>query len=214
MAAAIAHCDRLLGEIVTALRKAKLLNSTLLIVTAKHGNSPIDPRVLRRIDKTTLAKVIKQAAPGELAQMTTDQGALIWLKDRAETKRVADALLRNRSRLGIRRVLYGTRLALYFPLPKTDSRTPNLIVIPKQGVIYTKAGVKKKAEHGGFNQADTHVALLIANPHLPHQGVVQRAPVFTTQVAPTILASLGLSPKLLEAVVKQGTPVLPGESWH
>lgn len=213
LADAIAHCDRLLGEIVAALRKAKLLNSTLLIVTAKHGNGPIDPRVVRRIDKTALAKVIKQAAPNELAQMTTDQGALIWLKDGAATKRVADALLRNRTSLGIRRVLYGPRLSLYFPSPNTDSRTPNLIVIPKQGVIYTKAGVKKKAEHGGFNQDDTHVALLIANPYLPHKGIVQRAPVFTTQVAPTILASLGLPPKLLEAVVKQGTPVLPGESW-
>lgn len=213
LAAAIAHCDRLLGEIVAALRKARLLNSTLLIVTAKHGNGPIDPHVLRCIDKTRLTKVIMQAAPGELAQITTDQGALIWLKDRAETKRVADALLHNRTSLGIRRVLYGARLSLYFPSPKIDSRTPNLIVIPRQGVIYAKAGVNKKAEHGGFNQADIHVALLISNPHLPHQDVMHRAPVSTTQVAPTILASLGLSPKLLEAVAKQGTPVLPGENW-
>jgi hypothetical protein len=34
--------------------------------------------------------------------------------------------------------------------------------------------------------------------------------VETTQVAPTILKILGLDPKRLDAVRKEGTPVLPG----
>jgi hypothetical protein len=211
--AAIAHCDKLIGEMVTALRKQKLLDTTLLIVTAKHGNGPIDPKELRRIDKKQLAQVINQAVPGAAAQITTDQGALIWLKDPSQTARVAAALEQHNTSLGIKRVLYGTRLALSFPAANTDSRTPDLIVIAQQGVIYAKASVKKKAEHGGFNSDDTHVALLVSNPYLPRKDIVQRAPVYTTQVAPTMLASLGLSPLLLQAVDKQGTPVLPGEKW-
>jgi hypothetical protein len=211
--AAIAHCDMLIGNVVSALRQNNLLDSTLLIITAKHGNGPIDPRVLRHINRKAIARFVDKAVPGALAQVTTDQGALIWLHDSAKAAQVANALQQHKSNLGIRRVLYGSSMELYYPSPKIDSRTPDLIIIPQQGVVYAKAGDKKKAEHGGFVTDDTNVALLISNPHLPHAGVVTRAPVFTTQVAPTLLTSLGLPPNDLEAVVRQGTPVLPGENW-
>ncbi|MHB8166890.1 MAG: alkaline phosphatase family protein [Sulfuricella sp.] len=212
--AALVHSDMLIGKIVSALREKNLLDSTLLIVTAKHGNGPIDPKALRHVDKKDIARAIEHAVPGALAQITSDQGALIWLNDASKTAFVARALEYNSKRLGIRHVLYGSTLALYFPSPKIDSRTPNLIIIPKHGVIYAKAGDKKKAEHGGFVTDDTHVALLISNPYLQRAGEVIQAPVFTTQVAPTLLASLGLPPIALEAVAKQGTPVLPGEDWN
>ncbi len=211
--AALVHSDEMIGRIVAELRERRLLDSTLLIVTAKHGNGPIDPKALRHIDKKKLSEVIERAAPGALAKLTPDQGALIWLRDQSRTAQVARTLERHAKRLGIRRVLYGPRLALQFPSPMSDSRTPDLIVIPERGVIYAKAGDKKKAEHGGYVGDDTHVALLISNPHLPTTDAVNRSPVFTTQVAPTLLASLGLSPSALEAVAKQGTPLLPGEDW-
>ena len=211
--AAFIHSDMLIGKIVSTLQETNLLDSTLLIVTAKHGNGPIDPKAIRHVDKKDISRAIEHAAPGALAQFTPDQGALIWLRDQAKTTLAARVLERQRTQLGIRRVLYGSTLALYFPSPSTDSRTPDLIIIPKHGVIYAKAGDKKKAEHGGFITDDTHVALLISNPHLPRAGAVIRAPVFTTQVAPTLLASLGLSPTALEAVAKQGTSMLPGENW-
>lgn len=208
---ALVHSDMLIGKIVFALKEKKLLDSTLLIVTAKHGNGPIDPQALRHVDKKALSKVVERAAPGALAQITTDQGALIWLRDQTKTAIVAHALEQNSDRLGIKRVLYGPSLTLHFPSPERDSRSPDLIIIPQRGVIYAKAGDQKKAEHGGFVIDDTHVALLVSNPHL--QGAVFQVPVFTTQVAPTLLVSLGLSPMALEAVAKQGTPVLPGEDW-
>ncbi|MES1999224.1 MAG: alkaline phosphatase family protein, partial [Pseudomonadota bacterium] len=211
--AALVHSDMLIGNIVSALREKNLLNSTLLIVTAKHGNGPIDPKAIRHVDKKEISRTIEHAVPGALAQITPDQGALIWLNDASKTALVAHALARHSDRLGIRRVLYGSTLALRFPSPRSDSRTPDLIVIPKRGVIYAKAGDQKKAEHGGFVTDDTHVALLISNPHLTRAGELIQAPVFTTQVAPTLLASLGLSPNALEAVAKQGTPLLPGEDW-
>ncbi len=210
---ALVHSDDLIGGIVAALRKKNLLGSTLIIVTAKHGNGPIAPKALRHVDNKALADVIERAAPGAVAQITSDQGALIWLRDQNQTARVARALERHGRQLGIRRVLYGPRLALHFPPPSRDSRSPDLIVVPGRGVIYAKAGDRKMAEHGGFSDDDTHVALLISNPHLRRVGVAIRTPVFTTQVAPTLLASLGLSPDALTAVRKQGTAVLPGEDW-
>jgi hypothetical protein len=38
-------------------------------------------------------------------------------------------------------------------------------------------------------------------------------PVSTTQVAPTILAALGLPPDRLQAVAQEGTAVLPAVQW-
>src|SRR5882672_4219944 len=43
---ALAHTDESIGKMVTALRDNGLLDSTLIIISAKHGNSPIDPATL------------------------------------------------------------------------------------------------------------------------------------------------------------------------
>jgi arylsulfatase A-like enzyme len=50
--------------------------------------------------------------------------------------------------------------------------------------------------------------MIVSGPGIPVQ--VQSQPVETTQVAPTILALLGLDPDKLAAVQAEGTPVLPG----
>ena len=50
--------------------------------------------------------------------------------------------------------------------------------------------------------------LLVSNPRI-EAGTVTSF-VETSQVAPTILKALGLDPSDLDAVRKEGTPVLPG----
>ncbi|MDA8095234.1 MAG: alkaline phosphatase family protein [Betaproteobacteria bacterium] len=211
--AALVHCDRQIGRIVAALRARRLLGSTLVIVTAKHGNGPIDPHAVRHVDRRLLERVVARAAQGEVAQITADQVALIWLRDAAKVKAVVAALRAHRKALGVRRVLFGRGLLRRLGLRRSDSRAPDMIVIPRDGVIYARAGDPKKAEHGGFSADDTSVALLVSNPHLARRDVEVRERVSTTQVAPTILASLGLSTHLLRAVALQGTRVLPGEPW-
>lgn len=74
-------------------------------------------------------------------------------------------------------------------------------------MVYT-GSTKKQAEHGGFAHDDTNVILLVSNPNL--QPATVTSFVETTQVAPTILQVLGLSPASLQAVQAEGTPVLPG----
>jgi hypothetical protein len=91
--------------------------------------------------------------------------------------------------------------------PAIDPRTPNLIVQPDIGVVYT--GKKKKvAEHGGFAHDDTNVMMLVAHPRIA--AAMINSPVETAQIAPTILALLGLDPNALVAVQQEGTQVLPG----
>ena len=75
-------------------------------------------------------------------------------------------------------------------------------------MIYTKPSASKIAEHGGFSRDETAVLMLVSAQGLkPAQS---RTPVTTTQIAPTILAALGLDPKALKAVREEHTPTLPG----
>ena len=52
-------------------------------------------------------------------------------------------------------------------------------------------------------------ALVVSGGDVP-EGKVVTSSVETTQIAPTILDLLGLNPKALQAVVAEGTQVLPG----
>jgi Type I phosphodiesterase / nucleotide pyrophosphatase len=210
---AIAHTDHLLAGFVGELTRRGLRDDTLIIVTAKHGNGPFDPALLHKTDTHRLEAVVDRAAPGALAQLTVDHGALIWLHDASAVPAVAVALRANADALGIADVLSGERLALRFPSPAQDSRTPDIVVVSRDGVIFTKPSDGKLMEHGGFHDDDTSVALLVSNAHLAAQGQRVTYPVSATQVAPTILASLGLRPELLQAVALEGTSVLPALQW-
>src|SRR5260370_16969535 len=98
-------------------------------------------------------------------------------------------------------------------LPKTgtpDPRSPDIVVIPNIGVVYT-GSLKKQSEHGGFAQDDTNVMLLVSNPAIHTH--TDTSFVETDQVAPTILQLLGLNPAALDAVRVEGPPVLPGLSF-
>ena len=90
--------------------------------------------------------------------------------------------------------------------PNGDPRTPDIIVTPNDGVVYTGSS-KKLEEHGGFAHDDTNVMLLLSNPAFRSRTVY--AEVGTLQVAPTILQALGLDPRALDGVRWDGTGVLP-----
>jgi arylsulfatase A-like enzyme len=102
--------------------------------------------------------------------------------------------------------LGGAELKLKFNDPLKDNRTPDVIVQPIYGTIYTTS-TAKNAEHGGLSFGDTNVGLIVSNPGL--KASVVKTPVVTSQVAPTILHALGLDPQSLKSVRVEKTVVLP-----
>jgi Type I phosphodiesterase / nucleotide pyrophosphatase len=204
LANAIAFVDTSIGQMIATLHKRNLADRTLIIISAKHGQSPIDATKVKKYDDGT---VIAGPIGSNFAFDIGDDGVLIWLKSNAGGNTAAAvAALNNFGDTGIGEWLSGPLLTLSYQDPASDSRTPDIIGIAKIGTIYTSGS--KIAEHGGFNEDDTHVALLIAHSDL-HGGLVNAA-VTTAQIAPTILKVLGLDPQELEAVRYEGTPVLPG----
>jgi hypothetical protein len=74
---------------------------------------------------------------------------------------VADYLNQHAKALYIDEVMAGEELKLKFLDPLKDSRTPDIIVQPVYGTIYTKPTSNKVAEHGGFSFGDTNVGLIV-----------------------------------------------------
>lgn len=210
LAGALDHVNASIGKMLSALDANQLRRSTLVIVTAKHGQSPIDPAKLKSgLTGFPLKHAIDDLVSpvASIAQLTQDDVALIWLSNQSQTKAATKALQAGQANAFIESIYSGTALRLGFPNPATDSRVPDIIVQPELGVIYSNS-TSKDEEHGGFSIDDTNVALLLANPGI-QRGLIQTA-VETTQIAPTILGALGLDPAELQAVRQQLTLVLPG----
>ncbi len=212
LADALAHTDASIGKMVGELSAHGLLSSTLVIVTAKHGQSPIDQSLVKKRDGDAIAAIVDAAAP--LAGHIEDDVALYWLADSATAALGADALAAapadgSTSDPSVDRVFTSASpgFVRMFGDPVRDPRTPDIIVQPKKGTIYSLSA-KKFAEHGGFADDDAHVALLVSNPSIEERKL--RVAVRTKQVAPTILEALGLDPTSLIAVRRESTEALPG----
>jgi len=215
--------DQALASMITALKNRGLYDSTLFIVSAKHGQSPINPAKVNKPghfadlvaalpDAGTNPAAIAIAnanacTTGPCGFVQDDDIALIWLQGQnIATQKVVDYLNANVPALFIDEVLGGAELKLKFNDPATDSRTPDIMVQPVYGTTYTHS-TAKNAEHGGFSFGDTNVGLIVSNPSL--KASVVKTPVTTSQVAPTILHALGLDPQSLKSVRVEKTGVLP-----
>ena len=205
---ALNHTDHSIGKILDELKARNLSSSTVVIITAKHGQSPMDVEKKQIVDEEIISKIVEGVQPGLLAESIGDTIRMIWLKDQSKTSAVVGALRASQASTHIDRILSGEGIKLLYRDPLHDSRTPDIIIEPEFGVIYSKPTNPGIAEHGGFGPEDTHVAILIAYPSL-HAGTVESA-VQTAQIAPTILKLLGLDPQKLEAVQIEKTQVLPG----
>jgi len=213
----IKFVDASIGKFVEELKARQLYNSTLIVITAKHGQSPIDSVRYNPIlnSGSSPATLLSNAGYIPYSESTSnptgigpteDDVSLIWLKNSSDTASSVKILEQNADQIGLGQIYYGPSLALNYNDPTVDPRTPDIILTPNVGVVYTGSS-KKLAEHGGFAHDDTNVMLLLSNPSFDGRTVF--AEVGTAQVAPTILKALRIEPSKLDAVRAEGTGVLP-----
>ena len=215
----IEYVDTAIGEIVGALKSAGIYNDTLLIITAKHGESPIDPTRYVADGSNTPATLLATAGLIPFSESplnstgigaTEDDVSVLWLKKGSSVPTAVGLLEDNAAAIGMGEIYYGGSLALNYNVggtePGEDPRSPDIIVTPNAGVTYS-GSTSMIGDHGGFAHDDTNVMLLVSNPSFSPQTAA--ALVATRQVAPTIVKALGLNPWALDAVRAEGTPVLP-----
>ena len=226
----IEFVDLSIGNMIAALKSNGLFDSTLIVITAKHGQSPIDSSRYLGIsnspnDPITTSPATIAANAGCLPYSesplnptglgpTEDDVSLVWLNTSCTTESVVDMLETQspstNNIAGIGEIFWGAGITQLYDapgLPPTgDPRTPDILVTPHIGVTYS-GSTKKLAEHGGFAHDDTNVMLLVSNPGIRARTVT--IPVTTMQVAPSILKALGLNPSALQSVQQEGTETLP-----
>ena len=213
----IESVDISIGDIVNALKDKGIYDDTLIIITAKHGGSPIDPTRYVADGTNTPATLLGTRIPYSESPLnstgigaTEDDVSVLWLNKGESVPSAVELLEQNAAAIGLGQIYYGPTLALNYNVggwaPGQDPRTPDIIVTPNVGVTYS-GSTTMIADHGGFAHDDTNVMLLVAHPGFKAQTV--SAETATTQVAPTILKALGLNPAALDAVRAEGTPVLP-----
>jgi len=207
---------------------------TTVILSAKHGQSPIDLSTLRRVDDGKIitdidaAYAVHHRSAAPLVTFAVDDDAmLMWFSDRrpaalrfaknyllshtapanlaSDPKGVFSATV---TASGLTHVYIGRGADTFVHAERGDSHAPDLIGITQHGVVYT-GNVKKISEHGGDAPADRDVALVVSGAGVAHHSTDTTA-VQTTQIAPTILTLLGLDPNALQAVRADDTRVLPG----
>ena len=209
---ALDYIDGALGRMVAALKAEGLDKNTAIIVTAKHGETALDPSHRQIVLTSVIPNIVTGVGATLLSKkpVTQKSNAFIWLSDQSKTEAVVKALTlpANQTAAGIGQVLSGESLKLLFADPLADPATPDIIVVANTGVNFEPtAGSTTLAEHGGLGENDTHVPMIVSTPGA--KPVTSHAPVTTTQIAPTILQLLGLDPEALDAVRLEGTTVLP-----
>jgi len=213
--------DSSLGQMLAQLDAQHLTENTLVVVGAKHGQSPIDVSQLHMLKGSTNPRLLPGQAdvvdPVDLlsaggitvAQETADDVSLIWLADQSQAKKAVTILENDKALLNqarIEKIYAGDKLEDTFGDPAAG-RTPDIIIQPLHGTIYSKSAAKV-AEHGGFTDDDTHVLLVVARAGL--EGAVVDDHVENKQVAPTILRALGLDADKLNGARAEHTVALPG----
>ncbi|MDQ6707371.1 MAG: alkaline phosphatase family protein, partial [Acidobacteriota bacterium] len=142
---AIQFVDAAIGSMVSELQTQNISSSTLIVVTAKHGQSPIDPKRFFPIpghsgtNGTSPASLIAGLLPFSESPAnpdgigpTEDDISLLWLADPAQTGSALAILQANEQAVGIGEIFAGNAIAEKFNLPGLpptgDPRTPDIIV--------------------------------------------------------------------------------------
>jgi arylsulfatase A-like enzyme len=169
---ALDYIDTEVGSMIAELQARGLARSTAIILSAKHGQSPIDPSALTRIDdgpiiaginaawaKTHPGATLIAADPGDNAAGSRDDAFPLWLTDRspAATQFVKDYLFKNSAT--------GNTYNVSNPATAGPSRT-----LPHSGL---------RAIHVGAAAA-RYFGVPVSDPRHPDVwGVVQHGVVYT-----------------------------------
>src|ERR1700691_6268416 len=166
----IEYVDTSIGEIVNALKNAGIYDDTLLIITAKHGESPIDPSRYVADGTNTPATLLGSLIPFSESPLnatgigaTEDDVSVLWLKKGVNVETAVDILENNAAVIGLGEIFYGPSLALNYNRggleAGEDPRSPDVMVTPNAGVTYS-GSTSMIGDHGGFAHDDTNVSLL------------------------------------------------------
>lgn len=207
--------DNDIGRIEDAYRQAGVLDQTLFVITADHGMGPIT----RFIPSTVVSDAVAKAgttAP-DIAANTADY---VWLADPTKAQAVADNVAKSLDP-GIQSVYYlasgpggphyvldpnltldpsADRANQYLLSTLINGKEPAVVVFTNEGATFSSSTSNWKADHGGNGWQAQHIPLILSGPGI-NAAVVTDKPAQLEDIAPTVLADMGVTPVGMEGKV-------------
>jgi hypothetical protein len=150
----IQYADNAIGEMAQSLEDAGLADSTVIIVSAKHGQSPIDPNRVTRIPADVPADMAPSDVLGGLGtglvggglvgQADEDDVSLLWLTDPTKVASSVATLQQNEALYSGGEIFAGNGLLPLFGNPHVDSRVPDIVIAPNVGGLYRREGESRQ----------------------------------------------------------------------
>jgi len=205
--ARLRHIDESIGRIVERLRTEHIFDSTWIVVTATYTQSPMARRALRHVPVKELHEVLDKYPESTAVYSSSEGVVMIWLRDPKAADRVARDYAAKARTLGIDEIYTSGRLKLFLEPERSSPRSPDVLLLPQAGVIWSKDD-NAIAARSGLRDDDTHVALLVSGAQLT--GRTDPTPVPTSQTPAMILRALGMEKLDLPALHREHSPALPG----
>jgi hypothetical protein len=207
--------DADLGAVEDAYRKAGVLDQTLFVITADHGMMPIT----RFVPSTTVSNAVTQAgttAP-DIASSTADY---VWLADPNKAQTVAENIT-NAHDPGIASAYYlvtangkpsyvAANGSAVTPAMETanqyllsallNGHEPSVVAFGAPGASFSDPKSNWKADHGGNTWQAQAIPLIFSGAGI-QSGVVSKNAAQLEDIAPTVLADMGVPPKGMEGHV-------------
>ena len=206
--------DRSIGKMERELAARDIEEDlTLIIISAKHGQSPINVKDDWR-SPTPSTRKMPGLAPTASRSATTRRWSAVAGNAAGEKPDDGKPLLRdarayivaNATALHIRRLLDRDELTKLYEGSVRQHRVPDFIATTDHGVICT-GGTRSCPARRLLQRRPERRAAGFLDRSIDHGAVVEDM-TFTTQIAPTILEAPGLDPDKLKAVKEEGTRAL------
>jgi hypothetical protein len=224
----VTGCDQQLGRLLAAYRDRRLLNDTIFVVVGDHGMVPNTQQIM----DTTIKQAIR-AAGGDYLFHTGGSAAFIWLRNPDKAPQVAQHLVDTipHAPFAHYQTLENGTYTYHPVLPTGQQPDPALeaayqylmgtfggplapditLTLAENTVVRNRSDGDLGAPHGNHSGASwgvQHIPLVIAGPGVK-PGVQLDFPARLMDVAPTVLALLGLEPARMDGVVLADALVRP-----
>jgi hypothetical protein len=222
MAGIINNFDRQLARLVDAYQQAGIYDQTLFVVTSDHGMSAN----LHTIDETPLEPIVARYG------MKRSASRLEFYVDDPSQAGEAAARIAKLKLQGLHAVYHkekdGERGFRYVPAPGgtveadldacyryltstfASPQSPDLVCFPAENWNIKEASSYFKGDHGTATWENQHIPLVLAGPGI-RRGVTSSAPARLVDIAPTIVAAMGLKPQKMDGVVLADALLSPGD---
>lgn len=211
----VAGCDQQLGRLITAFRDRGILDETVFVVTADHGMVSNT----HQIQDTRIKQMVREGG-GDYLFHTGGNCAYIWLRNPEASPNVAQHLVdtikpahfAHYQTIESGNYSYHTVARSNWPLGQdleaahqyllgtfAGPLAPDIALTFGENVI-TRVHPDKHGEHGGATWGSQAVPLVIAGPGV-RPGTRSQFPARLMDIAPTVLALLGIEPANMDGLV-------------